>query len=228
MTRNAPGFTLVELVMAMFITSIIAAAVAGMSMVLSTANAHSEDRYMAIESARNAMRKIQLDFQKALLITAVSEDGSSLLYWVRDENENGKINLTELRLLRHESGEKQIRRYQVAFPDTWPQPLRDAQDTEFTLQSSLNLSTMASYVAGSTHSVGRLLAVDVHDFEVSLPPSSQAPPLATLVQIRHTVGQGEQALTLRSAASLRADATGYVGVANGVYVLTMPSSGGGS
>ncbi len=228
MTRNGRGFTLAELLMAMFITSIIAVAVAGVSMVLSTANDHSGDRYMAIESARNTTRKIQRDLQTALLITAAGDDGASLLYWVHDENQNGKINLTELRLLRYEPVDKEVRRYQVAFPDTWSSTLRAAQDTEFSLQSSLNLSTMTSHVADSTYSVGRLLAVDVQDFQVSL-SSSSSPPLATLVRIRQTAGQGGQALTLRTAASLRADATRYVGVAEGVYVLTMPTAvSGGS
>ena len=227
MTRNGRGFTLAELLMAMFITSIIAVAVAGVSMVLSTANAHSEDRYMAIESVRNTARKIQYDLQGALLITAAADDGSSLLYWAYDENQNGKINLTEMRLLRYEPVDKEVRRYQVVFPDTWSNALRDSQDTEFTLQRSLNLSTMTSHVADSTYSVGRLLAADVQDFQISL-SSSSSPPLATLVRIHQTAGRGGQALILRTAASLRADATRYVGVAEGIYVLTMPTGGGGS
>ena len=88
MRRNPSGFTLVELVMAISITTIIGLAVAGASMALSTAHAHSESRYGSIETARSAMRRIQSSLRAAALVTYVHSNGHKLGYWAGDENED--------------------------------------------------------------------------------------------------------------------------------------------
>ena len=213
------AMTFAELLMAMVVTLIIGLAVATVSRTLSFAHAQSERCYGAIQTARHAMRRIQLDLQKAQLITAVAVDSRRLLCWTGDENGDKEINLSELVILSYVTETDEMVERQVVFPDTMPQATRDALDEPFTLQEATNLLSMAPRIRNDAYCRTLLLGANVHEGRFSAQP---APPLSTLVSVRITVGEGDQSLTLRSAARLRADVTEHVGTAGDDWVLSLP------
>jgi type II secretory pathway pseudopilin PulG len=219
MKTRRRAMTFAELLMAMIVTLIIALAVATVFRALSSAHAQSESCYGAIQTARHAMRRIQLNLQKAQLITAIGIDNRRLLCWMGDENEDKEINLSELVLLSYVTETDEMVERQVVFPDTMEQATRDALDEPFTLQEATNLSSMAPRIRNDAYCRTLLLGADVREGWFSAEPG---PPLSTLVSVRITVGEGGQSLTLRSAARLRADMTRHVGTAGGDWVLSLP------
>ena len=218
-TRKSHGFTLVELVMAISITSLIGLAVAGASTALSSAHAHSQSQYDSTQTARVAMRQIQYSLQRARLVTAVGSNGNALAYWVGDENNDGTISLLELRVLRYNPDSRNITEYSVQYPASWAEWLVDSWNWDVTLAEAMSMALMEWWVAGWSYCSGRTLADDVQAFKASL---DQRTPLGTLARVEFTVGDGDQATTLRSAAALRADMTHYVMTDGTGYVLNLP------
>ncbi|MCD6365260.1 MAG: prepilin-type N-terminal cleavage/methylation domain-containing protein, partial [Planctomycetes bacterium] len=221
MSSRHHGFTLAELVMALVITSIIALAAVAVASVLSTAHAHSEAHYGSIETARSAMRRVQRALQSAQLITAVNVDhgGESVTCWTGDENSDGRINVLEVRFLEYDSGAGEIREYRVDFPDGWPQAAVDIGNTAISLEDLTTMTPDSLPEQASLYLTSLLLACDVGDFSVSAWPG---PPMSKLVRVEFTVGAGQGAMTLRSAAALRAEQTCLVGEADDDYVLMTP------
>ena len=83
----------------------------------------------------------------------------------------------------------------------------------------MNISGVTDTITGNAYNDLTVLATDVTAFRVTVWP---AVPLTRLVRFQLTVGTGSSAVTLRSAASTRAGATGYVQVVENEYVLTSP------
>lgn len=213
------GFTLAELVMASAITSIIALGTAGVASVLSTAHAHSEAHYGSIETARSAMRRVQRVLQSAQLIAAVHQADMSVIYWAGDENSDGRINVLETRFLEYDSVAGEIREHWAVFPDQWSQVTINANNVAISLEDLTTMTLESVPETISIYLTSLVLASNVSNFSISASPG---PPMSTLIQVELTVGSGQGAMTLRSAAALRAEQTALVGQADGDYVLMSP------
>lgn len=208
MRRAKSGFTLMELTIAMTITVITSLAVAGATVAISKAHAGSEDFYQSLQTGRYSMFKIQSTVQKAKLITFCSP--SSILLWLDDTNNDGTGNMDELGFITHAANE--VRFYRLAFPANMV-----ALNTTVPLSQAVSSTSLISQITASAYAPPTVLATDVTSVNFSATPS---PPMATLVKITLTVGTGNEAMTLRSAAATRAGATGKVGISDGQYVLT--------
>jgi len=217
--RTRHALTLTELVMGISVTMTIGLAVAGVSVALSSAHAHSNQCYHAIETARGAMRRVQLNLQKAQLITAIGIDNRRLLCWTGDENEDKEINVSELVLLVYATETDEMVERQVVFPSGMAQATRDALDEVFTLETCTDLSVMGPRIRNDAYCRTLLLGTNVQEVRFVADPAA---PLSMLVSVRITVGEGDQSLTLRSAARLRADMTEHVATADGDWVLALP------
>ena len=213
MARGTRAFTLAELVMAMAIMSIIGLAVVGMTMALTDAQEYSGDFYRNVQIARHAMRYVQREIQKANLVTAVDSD--SLAYWADDTNDNGGINLTEMRLVAFDSGDREIAEYRIEFPSWWTQLMKDLEDAPLSLAWATDMSNVTS-MRSNSYVVRRLLATEAAPVTFTVSPSA---PLTKLLQTEVTVGQGDRRVVLRGATALRADWTGHVGTVDSEWVL---------
>lgn len=213
--KKTPAFTLMELIMALSIMSLIGLAVAGASMVLSTSYTRSQEQYQNIQIARSVMRRLHAQIRTARLVTACRDD--TIVLWANDKNGNGKINITEIVLVRFDSGAGEVREYRIVFPSEWTQEKKNLFNVVVSLDSVSTVDeaweTIASF---GTYRVMLPLATDVSGFQLS---ASAAAPLATYVGVSVTVGQGKHSAMLRSAASLRKDETARVGTAGEDWVL---------
>jgi len=213
MAGNAKAFTLAELLTAMLVMSIIAVAVAGMSMALSTAHEYSKDFYRHSQIARNGMRRIGRAVRQANLITAT--DSTSVAYWAEDTNGNGRINLTEMRLLTFQSRTGELAEYRVEFPAWWEEWMKETEDAELSLSEVTTIGQVESL--GDTFGwTGRLWATELTDASFVASPSA---PQTKVLQVQFTVGQGSRQVTLRSAAGPRIDWVQHVGTAEGQWIL---------
>jgi len=212
--REQKGFTLTEFVIAMAITAITGLAVAGVSMALSRAYAHSENFYQYLQCSRAGIRHTQEVFSEAKLITAA--DGDTTVLWHKDINDDAQINLSEIKLIDHDSENNEVAEYSIVFPDDMSPATRAALDENRDLSWAMDIPDVRNELLGHNYCQKKLLATDVTSFSVSCQTS---PPRTRLVQMTFDVGRPEHSIKLRSAAMLRADRTAYVGISDGEYVL---------
>jgi prepilin-type N-terminal cleavage/methylation domain-containing protein len=217
MTRNAKGFTLAELLTSMVVMSIISLAVVSLTMALTTAQEYSEDFYRHVQIARNSLRYIERDINKAKLITAGNSD--TLVYWI-DTNGNGDIELTELRMITTDLETGEVFRCYAEFPAFWPQNWKDQWEADMTVEIATNLASVTSWIKNDSWYKRDELATEVTALKFTVSP---AVPVAEMVQIELTVGEGVGAVELRISASMRSNKIADLYMdGHGVYFLAAP------
>ena len=217
MTRKSKGFTLAELLTSMVIMSIISLAVVSLTMALTTAQEHSENFYRHVQIARNSLRFIERDINKAKLITA--GDSDTLVYWL-DTNGNGDIELTELRMITTNLDTGEVMLCYAEFPVFWPQAWKDTWEADMTVEIATNLASAISWIKNDSWYKQDELATEVTSLKFTVSP---AVPVAEMVQIELTVGEGIGAVELRSSASMRSHKIADLYMdGHGVYFLAEP------
>ncbi len=210
-TKNKRGFTLVELTIAITITSVIGLSIAGATVALSRANQDTNTFYQSLHTARSAMMRIQRTIYQAKLLTACT--GTTVVLWAEDTNVDGKINADEVALIKLDADNREV----VLMRQAFPAALAAALNVELKLSDITDAGNVDNDLDYSSYTQTTVLAVDVSDFLVTAKPN---PPLTKLADIRLSVGTGIQQVTLRSASTMRGDKTGKVGVHDGKWVLT--------
>jgi len=208
-SRSIRAFTLIELMLALSVMSVIGLTVGSVAVALSHAQSHTDALTESIQSGRSGLLAIQSYVRRAKLVTAVETNG--LVVWLGDANEDGKINVSELAMIAYDSASRQVVVSELSFPDTLPGAMREALNIPRTLASVDDNDKVAREFDRGLY-VGYLaktpLATNVEQFEVV---TDEAPPLSRLVGLRITVGAAaDRQITLTSSVRLRADATADV------------------
>ncbi|MDP6633526.1 MAG: prepilin-type N-terminal cleavage/methylation domain-containing protein [Phycisphaerae bacterium] len=217
MSRNTKGFTLAEMLTSMLVMSIISLAVVSLTMSLTTAQEYSADFYRHVQIARNSLRRIERDINKSKLITA--GNSNTLVYWLEDANENGDIELTELRLITTDLATGKVMLCRAEFPAFWPPLWKDQWDNAMTVPIATNLNSAVSWIKNAQWAKQVELATEVTSLDFSASP---AIPTAELLQIELTVGEGPGAVQLRSTASMRSNKLSDLFMDLGLYYLAPP------
>ncbi len=215
MSAKRRGLTVVELILALMVTSLIALAAAGVTGALSTAHAQSQTTYENLRTLRSGISQIQHNLSRAKLV--VSIDAKSVVCWMQDFNGDGKINLSELAQLRYDSQNRQVQWRRVVFPDNMDAGIRAALDSPVTLNSASDSSTVDDLIGNDIRHEVKILAEDIQEFRVRARP---LPPMTKLVAITLVAGDGSQSFTIQSSASIRADRTADVAVSQNQYILS--------
>ncbi len=221
--RGMTAFTLTELLMAVAITAMIGMSVAAVSTALSHAQASTDSMIEAISSGRYAMRSIDADVRKAVLITA--SGNGEMVIWTGDEYADKQINVSELVLIQSDTGNQTVERLQVVFPDSMSPGHLAALNVSRTLAYVNDVGRVRGLLMMRRYShylTRRTLAVDVSKFEVV---TDEAPPMPQLVLMRLTIGQDAQQITLTNTAHPRADATDCVSFDDGAPELDLDGDG---
>jgi len=216
MRTRMRGFTVVEMTMAIAITSIIALAVVGAGMALSSAYAHSQDYSQSIQTGRVASLKIQSTLRMAKLITAAGGHGDyKLVAWAKDPNGDSKINVSELAMLTCDPNAQVIVEHTVVFPTPALATLLDSTVLLETAMDVTAVQTMMEVTYGAYHRK-EVLADRVISADISV---DQPPPMTRMVKFQLGVGDSNRSITLYAGGTLRADMTSHVGMSGGKYVL---------
>jgi hypothetical protein len=210
MTRNARALTLAELVIALAVTSVVATAVAGVTMALSTAQAHAERYGQSTQCAYFALMQITRRIRASALVP--SSDAATVVLWTGDSDGNGAINYDEIAVISYDPVAKEVRHSRVVIPEQQ----KSALNTKFGLRELTSAQNVQLLVQGSFFTQTSVLATDVTAASFSVSPS---PPLSRLVSVRLTVGAGNAAVTVDGAAALRSDRTQDIVESNGIYYL---------
>lgn len=217
MNRNSKGFTLAEMLTSMVVMAIISLAAVSLTMALTVAQESSEDFYRHVQIARNSLRRIERNINKAKLITAA--DSNTLVYWADDANENGAVELTELRMITTDLATGEVMLCYAEFPAFWPASWKTQWDERMTVDMAADLSTAAGWIKNDQWFKQDALATEITSLKFSLSPTA---PTSEVLQIEMTVGEGPGSVQLRSSASLRASKVADLYVDEGDYFLAAP------
>jgi type II secretory pathway pseudopilin PulG len=133
------GLMLVEVLLALAISGMVAAVVAAMLFAL--ANGARDRQDMRHRNARADVLTARVDTALRSCGMLLGRDANCLVLWVADTRKNGKPDLSELRRIEWDAASKQVRCYQA------PAGLADSDNTTFQLSDDFLAATAA--VAGS-------------------------------------------------------------------------------
>lgn len=213
MGHKSPGFTLIELTLAIVITAVMGLSVAGVTLSLSNAHEHSGNTYRSVQAGRTIMRNVGSTIREAKLVTACNE--RTVVLWANDANRNGQINPSELLVLNYDPQLKQLQRIQWDLSGI-SAALRVAIDMPIPLYYVTNATLVKNYLINSHYTRTRLMAEDVSFARFYV---DQAAPMTRSLGLETTITRDDQSLGFRSAVSTRAGYESYVGVSDGDYVL---------
>ena len=110
--RTKKGFTLVELLVALMVTSIVFSAVVTLTYALGTANEVSGDTARKQAQVRFTTLRISELIRHCKLVCKTS--GDDLVIWRADDNGDGQINVNELTYIGAGAGRDYIRLYECS------------------------------------------------------------------------------------------------------------------
>ncbi len=178
--KRAPfGVTLIELLLAIAITSMIALGVASMmTAVSSVAETDREARSALLRSlaVREAMRAY---IEESLCVLEISDDNHTVVVWLEDDLSPGLANLSELRLIRFDPATNSILSERVTLPEGWHPAVRQGADVVVT--SAMDLPGMFEGFADLSMTTVTTLASGIADAEWTL--SDATPRNATRARL---------------------------------------------
>lgn len=133
-TNSRPGMALVELLLALVITSMVGLGVASMLSMVSGATAADQDRRSVLLRALAAQVRIRAYISPSLCVLQHDPE-QGMAVWLKDDRPDGNVHLSELRVLWFDGGAGEARVERVAFPDEWPQALKDSTDVALALNA---------------------------------------------------------------------------------------------
>jgi len=205
--RRRQAFTLIEVMMATAIISIIGLSIAGASIALANAYDNGQEYYECVQTGRVTMLRLEEMVRTSLLVTDANIY-SALWLWREDSNGDGRINVSEISVIIWTYHGGNLYHNRVVFPDYWPEWMVEMYDSEIDI-NQVNSENIMMFVYGYEPYLSEtLLADDVMSFDVSASPEA---PLTKTVTITMAVTRGGREVTLRSAVNLRADRTDHVG-----------------
>lgn len=134
-TRNnsGRGLTLLELLLALTISAMVAAAIAGMLGAVSSGVGVRRDTRDVMVQASAAQSRLAAYVAPSRCLLGV--DGPCVVLWHNDARAGGTVHATELRWLLYcdatGDADDSIIVYYVDFPDGWTQTARDIEDLEY-------------------------------------------------------------------------------------------------
>ncbi len=208
---------MIELLMAIGITSVLGLTVAGVAMGISQAYNTNESHYECMQLGRTTLATLQGQVQNAKLVAYAS--GSELVLWASDANNDCNINLNEIQIIMFSGGTATC--YQVDLSSLSPSQ-QVAMNVTVPLTTLLDPNAVWATVGQNLYCKSTTIATGLVNlaFAANLPA---APPKARMVSIDVTVGDGTTNWTLHSGALSRADVTDYI-TANAQGVWTMSIS----
>lgn len=132
--RHRHGLSLLELLLAMTITVMVAAAITAMlGAVTSGVGARRDTRaIMVLAHAAQSRLSAYIATSRCLL----QHDGPNLVIWLNDERASATVHATEVRWLLFDPAAGVITVHYVSFPTAWSQSACDLEDNVFAADSN--------------------------------------------------------------------------------------------
>lgn len=132
---------MIELLMALTITSIIGAAIT--AMLFATARGTSDQN----DQRDFLMRQKALDARMSAVLRSstrvLAGDATYIVLWMGDSRKNDQVNLSELRRIEFDSANKRLVAYKAVFPQGWSQTQIENADSAYPLAGNFNTITQS-------------------------------------------------------------------------------------
>ena len=129
--NHRPGLTLVELLLALASTGLIATAVGAMLVSVSYGTSSRQDMRSLVVKSKTLASRLDAALRSSRMVLA--SDDVAIVLWTSDSRDDDFPNLSELRLIEHDAEAGEIRSYMVSFdPDLSEEDL-EAADTAYEL-----------------------------------------------------------------------------------------------
>ncbi len=195
--RHRAGLTLLELLLALSITSIVGLAVTAMLAATSYGTDSEHDMRALLVRHTAATARISAAVRSCKQILAQGD--GYLILWQADPNANNKPDRTEIQHIECDDATDEILSYTTVFPDAWSQTQIDAADTEYELTD--NFVTITAALKSGTYFPPERWAAGVTALDLALDQSD--PLAANRVSYRITLQAGDLTDTAIGAAALR-------------------------
>ena len=165
--RRPRGVMLVEILLALAITGLIAAGVA--SLLMATASGTKDRQELRQRNVRVDVLAHRIDGALRSSSMLLARDSRTLVLWTGDTNKNGAVNLAELRRIEHDNGGKQIICYEA------PTALPAASNTAYDLTTTTadNFLTTTAALRGTATFPGTVWGNNVQSWDSSPDPGSR-------------------------------------------------------
>ena len=214
--RRRKGFTLVEMLLVVIVTSVVGLCVVTVTGAMFSAIEASNDSYGCVQTGRVLTLRLSKLVRCAQLVTDVSDDGTVMMIWEADRNGDRSINLTELLVVRWSRQTKKLFQQRIEFPSNWSEAVIAALNVNIPLsQATLSSSTLLSYF--SVYGAEEPMADGITAFSVQTDVSA---PMSKVVGIHLSVARKDQVMAARRTSTLRASQVHRVSGTEGAYVLT--------
>jgi hypothetical protein len=158
------GMTYFELVLAMLVTSLVAAGAAAISTAVARGWRNSDSITNVGIVKMRAVSYLQKLFSESKLIgtwragsLSASSSPAYVMLWRGDDNMDGKIQLAEIALVEHDSTNQKLLLYQAVFPTTFTSAQKTAANTTFA-DDCIFTSTAASDFKALTYVTSSVIA----------------------------------------------------------------------
>ncbi|MCG8507871.1 MAG: hypothetical protein MI741_01465 [Rhodospirillales bacterium] len=186
--RAAHGLTLVELLLAVSITSLVGIGIAMMLTAVTYGTDEEKSRRKLVVAGKAVSHRLSAELREARMILA--EGDSYVVLWMRDLDDNDAPSLLEIQRIECDSSSDEIRCYS---------PASGATDTAYTLADNFN--TITNAIKGTADFPQAIWASDVTAWTIDL--DTVDPQQASLVTYRLTVSSGQMSDTSVFAVALR-------------------------
>lgn len=164
------GLSLVELMLSITITMMVAAAIAAMLGAVSSGVGARRDNRTTMVLANAAQARLSAYAAPARCVLDAGPGG--VVLWLDDSRASGTVHATEVRWLLHDAANGCLDVFWVNFPDTWGQAAQDLEDREYPVATDW-LAVLAAYQAKGLVS-GQTLVESLASMDVAM---DQADPI---------------------------------------------------
>jgi hypothetical protein len=187
-----PGLTLLEMLLALAGTALVAIAIAAMTSAVAYGTADRTDLRSLVVKQKTICSRITAAIRSSAKVLAATDD--IIVLWLCDDDASGTPNLSEIQRIVRNGSSRQLRSYAAA-PSLTP-----AHNTSYNLTTT-DFNAVTAALEGTTDFPGETWATGVDAWEIDL--NRADPKLATLVSFRLTLRAGDLRDITVAAAALR-------------------------
>jgi len=143
------GLSVVELLIGIAITAMVALAIGAMLTMVAKASARSRDDQSILMRAHLAQSRLRAYAEPALCVLSV-DPAQGVAIWLQDPTPGLTVNLTELRVLWFDSSTQQVYIERVEFPTNWTPLMKQQADVALPKTSDFFATMLAQRAAGMT------------------------------------------------------------------------------
>jgi len=187
------GLSLLELLLAMSITVMVAGAIAAMLGAVSSGIGVRRDNRAVMVLSNAAQSRLSAYIAPSSCVLSI--DGPNLVLWLGDSRQSGTVHATELRWFLFDSTLGVLNVLYVDFPDEWSQAACDLEDNEYPSTTDW-MSVLAEYQAA-----GWIVSQSLVDNLDSLAISTDLPVVIDSRHIFFELGFSTDAGTVSTTAA---------------------------